>query len=115
MSITFLKSHIVFSKLASTLYSALYLHRQKLGFWERRVVFGLHDLGVITRDTQIGGSSAGSLIAACYHSGLPQDVIIANCAKLAEGEQLRCNVLWKMCIFRYRSVVESKLVRQWVE
>lgn len=48
------------------------------------VVFGLHDLGVITRDTQIGGSSAGSLIAACYHSGLPQDVIIANCAKLAE-------------------------------
>lgn len=47
------------------------------------VVFGLHDLGVITRDTRLGGASAGSLIAACYHSGLPQEVIIANCARLA--------------------------------
>ena len=52
----------------------------------RRVVFALHDLGIITRDTKIGGASAGSLIAACYHSGLSQELVMESCYKLAEGE-----------------------------
>mmetsp|Transcript_6088 Transcript_6088/g.17432 ORF Transcript_6088/g.17432 Transcript_6088/m.17432 type:complete len:512 (+) Transcript_6088:157-1692(+) len=48
------------------------------------VVFALHDLGIITRETKIGGASAGSLIAACYHSGLSQELITSACFELAK-------------------------------
>jgi hypothetical protein len=88
-----------------------------------RVIFGLHDLGIVTRalaclayylrlmvsmcastrtlslfdahtclvscnagDTKLAGASAGSLIAACYHSGLPEDLITKACFTLAKGE-----------------------------
>jgi hypothetical protein len=86
-----------------------------------RVIFGLHDLGIVTRapaclathshayvavssagmlilfaahtccvscnagDTKLAGASAGSLIAACYHSGLPEDLITKACFTLAKG------------------------------
>lgn len=95
-----------------------------------RVVYGLHDLGVINSasrfatasatvqlrnsafvlhmlgatprlphssgfdkvfaagDTKLAGASAGSLIAACYHSGLPEDVVIKSCFTLAKGTPL---------------------------
>jgi predicted acylesterase/phospholipase RssA len=48
------------------------------------VIFGLHDLGIVTRDTKLAGASAGSLIAACYHSGLPEDLITKACFTLAK-------------------------------
>jgi hypothetical protein len=87
-----------------------------------RVIYGLHDLGIVTRalaclkltgianvavlkhmslivfeaytcwrefcgagDTKLAGASAGSLIAACYHSGLPEDLITSACFTLAKG------------------------------
>ena len=93
-----------------------------------RVIFGLHDLGIVTRalacpashahnhvtvcsasmlilfdahacliscdagDTKLAGASAGSLIAACYHSGLPEDLITKACFTLAKGAAARMAV-----------------------
>lgn len=48
------------------------------------VVYGLHDLGIVTRETKLAGASAGSLIAACYHSGLPEDLVTEACFTLAK-------------------------------
>lgn len=46
------------------------------------VLYELHALGVITYGTKLGGASAGSIIAACYHAGLSRDQVIDRCLAL---------------------------------
>lgn len=47
------------------------------------VVEALEELGIMTEDTKIGGASAGSLIAACYHSGIGTKAATDACLLLA--------------------------------
>lgn len=47
------------------------------------VVEALEELGIITEDTKIGGASAGSLIAATYHSGIGSKAATEACLTLA--------------------------------
>ena len=46
------------------------------------VLYELHALGVITSGTKLGGASAGSIIAACYHAGLSREQVIDHCLAL---------------------------------
>ncbi|CAL5219418.1 g1247 [Coccomyxa viridis] len=48
------------------------------------VVEQLEDLGVLSERTPLAGSSAGSLIAACYHSGLTAKTVTEACLVLAD-------------------------------
>ena len=42
----------------------------------------LQDAGLLTTETKLGGASAGSLIAACIHSGMSMDRIVESCIHL---------------------------------
>lgn len=53
------------------------------------VVEALEELGIITENTKLGGASAGSLIAACYHSGIGTKAATEACMTLAA--ELRTN------------------------
>ncbi|KAK9909103.1 hypothetical protein WJX75_007198 [Coccomyxa subellipsoidea] len=70
------------------------LKRGKLGFgfsaggllfpYYLGIVQTLSELNVITDATPLAGASAGSLIAACHHSGLPREQIKEACFVLAD-------------------------------
>ena len=52
-----------------------------------------------TGQTQLGGASAGALLVACHHSGLPMELVTEACLKLAadcreQGTRGRLGVSW---------------------
>lgn len=46
-------------------------------------LYMLQELGIVTERTKLGGASAGSLIATCFHAGLGRDQVLDDCLRLA--------------------------------